>query len=99
MGVKELSVLGQTLPLSRSGLQKAIILTSRHMGSSLNSGPFGGPSYKGAVLYWGPEKGPSFRKNSIYPCSLTVSHKVYENTKELRSLLVPTLLIVTLIRH
>ena len=28
------------------------------MGSSLNWGPF----YKGAVLYWGPKREPSFRE-------------------------------------
>ena len=26
------------------------------MGSSQNSGPFWGPFYKGAVLFWGPTK-------------------------------------------
>ena len=29
------------------------------MGSSLNWGPFGGPLYKGAVLYFGPTRDPN----------------------------------------
>ena len=37
----------------------------RNMGSSLEQGPFWGPFYKGAVLYWGPTKGPYFRELPI----------------------------------
>ena len=36
------------------------------MGSSLNLGPVQGLFYKGAVLYWGPKKGPEFRELPIY---------------------------------
>ena len=35
------------------------------MGSSLNQAPFKGPLYKGAVLSWGPNKGPQFRELPI----------------------------------
>ena len=30
-----------------------------HMGSSLKSGPFEGSFYNGAVLHWGPKRGPN----------------------------------------
>ena len=45
---------------NRARLQKLVSRDGTNMGSSLNFGPFGGPFYKDAVLYWGPKKGPDF---------------------------------------
>ena len=36
--------------------------SATEMGSSLNEGPFWCSVYKGAVLYWGPKRGPEFRE-------------------------------------
>ena len=52
-----LIVEAPTRPLEASLYTLAVLI---RMGSSLNLGPFWGPFYQGAVLYWGPKKGPYF---------------------------------------
>ena len=49
------------------GIVTVLITTHEppRIGSSLNQGPFSGPYYKGAVLYWGPKRGPEFRELPI----------------------------------
>ena len=38
------------------------------VGSSLHEGPFSGPVYKGAVLCWGPKRGPNLENTHVLSC-------------------------------
>ena len=62
----------------------------RTVGSVLRWGPFGDPVYKGAVLYWGPRKGPRSAKTthvlSSCLCSFRVSQEALNTSKALQAL-------------
>ena len=52
-----------------------------YMGSCLNEGLFWGPFYKGAVLYWGCNKGPEFRELPIPLCMIPRLQNIRCNPK------------------